>query len=128
MTYINYITPEHGWNSPADLRTAFSDFTWQSGKQRFLPDPAKAAWNADFNLPDDRGLLNVKAEQGTRRVDDMPIVRFELSARGLGGEKSPDKISEWFSIAHEWIVRGFADLTNLQMQKKVWMRDDKLGS
>ena len=28
----------------------------------------------------------------------------------------------WFDLAHEWIVRGFADLTTEKIQQNIWRR------
>ena len=124
LTYVNYITPEHGWASPKDLVKVFDDFVWHSKSRRFLPDPVRVAWNVDYELPDGKGVLSVKAEQATRRADNLPILRLDLSARGISAEESPDNLGGWFSIAHEWIVRGFTDLTTSEIQEKVWKRDD----
>jgi len=29
----------------------------------------------------------------------------------------------WFDLAHEWIVRGFTDLTEKEMQETIWKRE-----
>ncbi len=31
-------------------------------------------------------------------------------------------VKEWFALSREWIVRGFSDLTNSDVQSKVWIR------
>jgi hypothetical protein len=46
-----------------------------------------------------------------------------MIARGLGESKDRRGIREWFDTAHEWIVRGFADLTTDRIQTKVWRKE-----
>ena len=36
---------------------------------------------------------------------------LQITATGLGADKSNDALWKWFEIAHEWIVCGFTDLT-----------------
>jgi hypothetical protein len=55
-----------------------------------------------------------------------PIMRqlIQLTATGLGADKSMDAVWEWFEVAHEWIVCGFTDLTGATIQKDIWKRID----
>ena len=125
LTYINHIPMDHGWKSAADIGKIIPDFRWRSSVQRpFLRRPSLVTWRASFDLPEKRGRLHVKMEQVQRKIDDTPILLFELSVRGLGEEKSWVAIRPWFDLAHEWIVRGFADLTSPKVQQQVWKRDD----
>jgi len=124
LTYINHIVQGEGWQTAADSRKIFRDFNWRSGRGRFLHNPLETTWQAAFALPEDKGRLNVKLEQGTRKIDDMPVLVLTLSARGIGSDKSLHALWSWFPIAHEWIVRGFADLASSQIQREVWERDD----
>ena len=43
---------------------------------------------------------------------------LDLTTRGISNEG----IQEWFDMAHEWIVRGFEDLTTSEIQEKVWKK------
>ncbi len=127
LTYINHIAREHGWQSISNLGKFIPDLAWRSSTARFLPDPTQVTWNGTFALPDGQGRLNVKIEETVRRADDMPMLLFQLTARGIGAEKSPNALWNWFSVAHEWIVCGFADLTSLKIQRKVWERGDNFA-
>lgn len=124
LTYINHIVQGQGWQTAADAGKIFRDFNWRSGRSRFLPNPIETAWRTTFALPEDKGRLNVKLEQRTRAIDNMPVLVLELSARGIGSDKSLHALWSWFPIAHEWIVRGFADFASSQIQHEVWERDD----
>jgi len=48
---------------------------------------------------------------------------LELTAKGLGEEKTNEAIRSWFDLAHEWIVRGFTELTEEEVQKTIWKRE-----
>ena len=124
LTYINQIIQSQGWETPRDIGKVFPDFNWRSSIKRFLPVPDGISWRASFPLPDGKGLLKVKVDQGRRRVDETPVLVFELRAIGIGADKSLDGIREWLATAHEWIVRGFADLTGTKVQEEIWKRDD----
>jgi len=128
LTYINHIPKGQGWNTFGDLPNVLSDCCWLSKDGRFLSNPDKIGWQARFSLPGDNGFLRVKLSDATRKADGLPILVLELSARGLGEKKSLDHIWDWYPIAHEWIVRGFADITTLEVQNKQWERDDAARS
>ena len=123
FTYINHIPTGQGWESIDDISKVIRDFTWQKEKHQFLPHPANVAWQVRFQLPDGKGWLNVKLNQGTRKVDSVPGLVLELSARSIGEERTATAIRSWFDMAHEWIVRGFTDLTAKEIQKTIWKRE-----
>jgi len=122
LSYINHIPKGKGWGSVADIHEVLEDLNWRADKNRFLPEPKLMRWQALFALPEDRGRLEVKLEQGIRKTDMCPLLIIELSAHGLGGDKSEATMWDWFEVAHEWIVRGFTDLSSSKMQDLVWER------
>ncbi|MBI4525528.1 MAG: TIGR04255 family protein [Deltaproteobacteria bacterium] len=123
LTYINHIPKGQGWESINDLPKVIRDFTWQKEKHEFLSNPANVAWQVRFELPEGKGWLNVKLNQATRKVDGVPSLILELTAKGLGEEKTANAMRNWFDLAHEWIVRGFTDLTQRQIQETIWKRE-----
>ncbi len=123
LTYINHIPKGQGWNTIDDLPRIFSDFLWKKNKKSFLPNPQKVAWETGFTLPEQKGYLIVNLKQATRTEDKIPLLVLELKTRGIGESKSKEAIREWFDLAHEWIVRGFADLTTPKIQK-IWEREE----
>jgi hypothetical protein len=54
------------------------------------------------------------------------VIVLEISARSPQEKKSMQAVWEWFEVAHEGIVCGFADLTELKIQKDVWQRVDTI--
>jgi len=123
LTYINHVSIGQGWENIDDLPRVIRDLTWQREKHHFLPNPANVAWQVKFSLPDGKGSLNVKLNQTTRKVDNVRGLILELTAKGLGEEKTPRAMRSWFDLAHEWIVRGFTDLTTEEIQETVWKRE-----
>jgi hypothetical protein len=63
------------------------------------------------------GRLHVSLKMATTK-EAKKIMVFELTARGF----SNGPMDDWFAVAHEWIVRGFADLTTDSIQKAIWQR------
>jgi hypothetical protein len=46
------------------------------------------------------------------RARDMKLaLALNLTARGAPSGGSSEQIAAWFDLAHEWIVRAFAELT-----------------
>lgn len=119
LTYVNVIQKGEGWESFSDR--IFRDFIWDASKSRFLSAPVALGWQAFFPLPDNKGHLNVTLQTKERAVDKKPILALQITARGLGADKSIDAAWEWFHIAHEWIVRGFTDLTDETIHN-IWQR------
>ncbi len=126
LTYINHILKGEGWESAIDINDVLPDLDWRSDNKRFLPDPRHLGWQASFALPEDKGRLHVKLEQGLRKIDNRPVFILEISARGLGADKSLDAIWNWFELAHKWIVCGFTDLTGKKIQTSIWEREDDI--
>ena len=123
LTYVNHIPKGEGWASLNDINAVFRDFAWDSN-ERFLPPPLSLGGQVVFPLRKDKGRLHITLQHGARKPDRCPLLILQISARGLGADKSMDKVWEWFEIAHEWIVCGFADLTGTTIQKEVWQRVD----
>jgi len=120
LSYINQIPREQAFKDLSDLSKLLLDFTWHNEKHSFLPCPTNVAWQARFALPNGRGSLNVKLNEAIRKSDSAPIMRLELSAKSSKGETD---LRSWFDLAHEWIVRGFADLTTPEAQSTLWKRE-----
>jgi uncharacterized protein (TIGR04255 family) len=124
LSYINHIPMGQGWKSVDDLPQIFVDFLWGQTTGRFLPNPNNVAWQTDFPLPEKRGQLIVDLKPAVRTEDKVPLLVLNLTARGFDETTGKKAIREWFDIAHEWIVRGFADLTKPEIQKVFWERED----
>lgn len=125
LSYINHIPMGEGWESLVNLNEVLRDFSWYTG-DRFLPQPDTLGAHVFFQLPDGKGRLTVTLQHAKRSIDKHPILILQLTAKGLGADKSMDLVWEWFDVAHEWIVCGFTDLTGPSIQKDTWQRIDNL--
>lgn len=120
LTYINHVIQGEGWDIIRDVGKIFPNFSWHTSKNDFLPPPETVNWQTSFALPNHVGRLHTKVQSATRREDGYPVLLFELTVRGIGNYTTLDEMWNWFALAHEWVVRGFTDLTDPQMQKDVW--------
>jgi uncharacterized protein (TIGR04255 family) len=120
LTYVNHIFPGDHWHHGDPLNSVFPDFQWRQEK-RFLPVGYEAAqWKTAMRLPDESGRLHVSIQTGFKRPDNAPLIVLEMKARGMSKSPSVDAMTKWFDVAHEWIVRGFADITDKKLQGTLW--------
>jgi uncharacterized protein (TIGR04255 family) len=119
LTFINHIPKGDGWETLDDLSKVFSDFIWNFKNERFLPKPQKFSWRSEFMFPDNKGRLITSLKHAIRSDDKIPLVVFDLNTLGFGKSSNKKDVLEWFDFAHEWIVRGFTDLTTAEIQK-IW--------
>jgi uncharacterized protein (TIGR04255 family) len=120
LTYINHISKE-SIAFPKNTSDYTYVFNWpQARKDSFLPDPSSLALDMKFGLPDKKGRLHVSLKHGRRLSDNAEVLILELTARGPALNDGSD-MTDWFSLAHEWIVRGFTDLTTAKSHQS-WGR------
>lgn len=122
MTYVNHIPFDEVWSKLSEIGVVLPDFSWRPGTKRFLPTPELFNWRSSFLLPTSAGRLHVSARTGRRSTDQEPVLVLDLTARGFPKDASRPAMWAWFDLAHEWIVRGFADITGEQMHKSAWER------
>ncbi len=124
LTYVNHIVQGQGWKAIKDIGKVVPDCSWKAKPSRFLPAPDNISRRASFNLPEGNVAMRVKLDRGVRKTDELHLFILELKAARTGSDCSLDMMEEWFTTAHDWIVRGFADLTGAKIQKEIWNRDD----
>ena len=122
LTYVNHILSGEGWNTISEVGQIFPDSAWRAGTDRFLSTPETISWRSSFVLPDQVGRLHVSIRNGNRKQDNRSVVVCELTARGMSNDTSRDAMWQWFDLAREWIVRGFADLAGAEIQSRRWGR------
>ena len=123
LTYINNVPKGEAWETPADFGKLFTEFVWHSRGGRFLPSPRSLAWQCTFPLPEKQGNLTCNLSMGRRRDDNVEILVFQLSSKGMGADSTHKGIRPWVDLAHEWIVRAFEDLTTTDAQVSLWGRE-----
>ena len=119
LSYINHIdsvVPDDKWDGFGNLPNVFA-LLQPKAKKTFLPAPEIFSFASRYPLPDVRGRLHVEMTPAFRGRDFKMIVQFTLSARGMSTGESEKEIKAWFDNAHEWIVRGFDELTTQKMHE-----------
>jgi uncharacterized protein (TIGR04255 family) len=120
LTYVNQIPQGQAWTTLEDVGKVFPDISWNANSSRFLSIPQSMNWAATFDLPDEVGRLHVSLKPPV--FNEIPVLFFELTVRGIGAYNSKESLLDWFDIAHIWIVQAFEDLTNKEIQVEVWRR------
>lgn len=120
MTYVNHFESGREWTAMNDLPRVL--MPW-SGKlsEGFLPSPEQIQMAMSFLMPDNRGRLRIGLQPVIRTADRKVTLQLTLIARGAPASSEKESILEWFDLGHEWIVRGFADLTSPEMHR-LWKR------
>jgi uncharacterized protein (TIGR04255 family) len=116
LTYVNEIETL----GSIRIEQAVKLFDWNEIRAGFLPEPkaTNIAWS--FPLPDAKGLMNVSTNRLTR-PDGRSAVLLTLACSGPSANERYS-LEEWFETAHQWIVRGFTDLTTPEAHR-VWNRE-----
>ena len=122
MTYVNQIPKGDGWGHISEIGKLFPDIAWRKREQRFLKEPEDFSWQTAFKLPDKAGRLRAAVSHVLRQEDNRPVFQLDLTARGIGTDKSALGMLSWFDVAHSWIVRAFEDLTDETIQNEVWKK------
>lgn len=118
LTYVNHIQTESLVGGPSSV---FIVHKPAGVKGRFLPQPQGFKWATGYELPERQGGLHVVCQSAKVTGTGSPILRMDLTARGLPSDASREGCCQWFDLAHEWITQGFADLTDPQMHA-TWQR------
>ncbi len=112
VTYVNIIKQGEGWESFAEIGDLFTTLRWCT-RTDFLPQPETLRWGAKFLLGDGLGRMHVELVPILKMPENETALRFTLTVRGLPSESPSDEgIRAWYEVAHEWIVKGFADMVD----------------
>jgi len=123
IVYVNIISTCMSDRKLTDIGQVFPDITWRNNQERFLINPEAINWSATFLLPDNKGRIYVNTK--TLRSNDDREQKFlmDISVRGIDSNQSSlEGLSDWFNLAHDWVVQSFIDLTSTEMQNAVWSK------
>jgi len=120
VTYRNELLQGKGWNAFSESLALFAPW-WKDGTDGFLPRPESLSVAGSFRMPGEHGRLHFSAQHVRRPADQREAVQFQLVARGKPASDSNADILNWLDMGHEWVVRGFADLTSEQAHQ-LWKR------
>lgn len=118
LTYVNHFEPGIGWKDFSNLDGLFS-FLKPRQIATGLPGPDLFTWSARYKLLDGKSAGHVKVDTVFRGRDLKIILAMNLTARGAPVGSAMIDVSAWFTMAHEWIVRTFDELTEPPMHK-IW--------
>jgi uncharacterized protein (TIGR04255 family) len=124
LTYIDHINQGEGWDKLADIGKVFPNLAWHNDNPKFLNDPKGFSTNTLFLIPGDTGTMTVKISSGRRVSDNREIILLDMTARSKPGLVTDDGMSNWFSAAHDFIVRSFRELCGEEIQTTFWKRRD----
>jgi uncharacterized protein (TIGR04255 family) len=119
LTYVNHISNANGLGEVGEVALLVDHLF--SPKDRFLPAPLQINWKTSYPLPNDYGRLNVSAQTGVVTSTGERLIRLDLQALGLPSDPPESQMDDWFELAHEWITRGFADITAPKLHE-IWGR------
>jgi uncharacterized protein (TIGR04255 family) len=121
LSYINHISISSDSSLADQIKRVLRDYSWES-EGRFLGEADQFSRALAFLMPEGVGRLHTVARLGQHRETGERILSLELVARGLPISTETSEMWTWFNLAHKWIVRGFADLTEEAIQRDVWRR------
>jgi uncharacterized protein (TIGR04255 family) len=85
----------------------------------FLPPPDHEQWMGSWTIADPTGAqtgrLTAGAQPALRQRDQRPIYLLTMTGALAGEVSGVEAAFDRLDVAHEWIVRGFADLTTKEM-------------
>lgn len=119
LSYINHIGLM-GEFEHVPASQALIDHHHGGSPERFLPSPEGFAWKNSYPLPNQAGRLHISAGSALTVKQRQKVINLDITARGMAGDTGDAARKSWFHLAHEWIIRGFADSTSPELQRKVW--------
>jgi uncharacterized protein (TIGR04255 family) len=122
VTYVNHILRAGAWDGHGDADKIFR-VVGKPMSERFLPPAEDVGMQIRYVIRSDEssplGRLHVSIQPGWLKPDNAPMYALELTARGAPLGADVDGARSFFDTGHDWIVRGFKDLTTSTMHE-IW--------
>jgi uncharacterized protein (TIGR04255 family) len=119
VTYVNHIREPH--NSVGHIVT----FWRGPDGTAFLPPIEDVRFTARYAITDDTrqmvGRLSAELQPAYLTSNRSELLNLNLIARGKPRSPDIDGAIAFLRLGHEWIVRGFAEITTTEMHAK-WKR------
>ena len=124
LTYVNIIDQKNGLEKTTSDKLFVDHMRDTKMAERFLPSPESLNWQSSFPLEDKMGRLHINASSAFLTQDPSrgQVMRVDLTARGIGKDRTDAGRIGWFDVAHKWVVLGFADIIRLDIQQECWGR------
>jgi uncharacterized protein (TIGR04255 family) len=119
LTYVNLITPNELFSSPAQfvkvLPPVASLYDIQTDERELAGLAATVTYRVNPTL-----LIDLAIRFG-RRADTRELaVGLELKAHGVPNDLSLESARAWYDAAHDATYRLFLDATGKEMQERIW--------
>lgn len=121
LTYTNFIEVAGAKNAFEVAEQALWDSLW-ARHSRFLSAPKAFSHNYTFELPENRGTLQVSAVAAKRKDANSEALKLEFTVKGAC--PSDKSFEEWSTLAHDFLVEAFKDMTKPSMHKQWKLRED----
>ncbi|MEE3715278.1 TIGR04255 family protein [Tumidithrix elongata RA019] len=121
IVYVNIISTDIGNQKLAEIGRVFPDIVWRNNQDRFLIEPESINWNTTFLLPENKGRIHINIRTLKQIDNQEQKFLMDITVRGIDpNQSSLEGLSDWFNLAHNWVIQSFTDLTSLEMQNSVW--------
>jgi uncharacterized protein (TIGR04255 family) len=120
VTYVNHVPKGAGWEKFGEVDKVVTLLS-PTEARTFLPPPEIVHLNCRYLMGEKQGHLQVTIQPVLRQQDATEVLQLTLRARGRPASTDVADVLAWFDMGHEWIVRGFADLTTPDMHR-AWRR------
>lgn len=127
VTYVNHFMPEEGETAIELAGKVFNGLRWETA-DAFLPTPEGVTFNRTFVIREQNkpvGRLYAETSIAARRDNGSfrDFVAFSLTGRVNHNSKDSGALAGSLELAHKWVVRGFAAMTDRQIQDERWRRE-----
>ncbi len=124
LTYVNHIFEDGVWNEHGEADRVIRTIG-ATPSANFLPKAEQVQQNSSYVISRGDGTaigrLYCNVESRFLTADLKPIFSMSLTARGAPTADGEEGVFGILDIGHEWIVRGFTDLTTPEMHR-AWRR------
>lgn len=124
VTYINHIVPEKGESAVDLFAKVFTGLEWRLSDD-WLPAPEVASFNRVYVIDEQAGRLYAEASIAYRPTDAgglQEFVALRMTGRVLHRSQVPEDVADSLQLAHDWVVKGFASITDPEVQRERWER------
>lgn len=122
VTYTNVLEVPKGC-TPADVAAETLVVWKRDSSDGWLPPPDVVNLHFAYPMPDRQGRLHVAVQEETPDKAQALALKVELTARviPMAAPKPLGDALGWLDVGHEWVVRGFASITDPLMHER-WGR------
>lgn len=127
VTYVNHFDPEPNETATQLAARTFAGLGW-CGTDGFLPIPESLTFNRAYVITSENkaiGRLYAEVSIAVRRAEagePKEFVLLNLTGRVNHVPSDGFDLRKTLQVAHDWVVCGFADVTERKIQDKEWER------